>query len=72
MSSYKLPDGREVDSLAEFEKYMKSANITVASDYSDQCMQNIRYNLEKAEKDEAFLDFVQAYKKLIWSKKCRN
>jgi len=35
-------------------------------------MQNIRYNLEKAEKDEAFLNFVQAYKKIVWSKKCRN
>lgn len=72
MSEYIMPDGRKTESLAEFEKYMKSANITVASDFSAQCMQNIRYNKEKAEKDEAFLDFVQAYKKLVWSKKCRN
>ena len=68
MSSYVLPDGREVDSLAEFEKYLKSAKITVASDYSENYMQNIRYQKAKAEKDEAFLDFVQAYKKMIWSK----
>lgn len=68
MSSYVLPDGREVDSLAEFEKYLKSANITVASDYSDSYMRNIRYQKAKAEKDEAFLDFVHAYKKTIWSK----
>lgn len=68
MSSYVLPDGREVDSLAEFEKYLKSANITVASDFSAQYMQNIRYQKAKAEKDELFLDFVRQYKKMVWSK----
>lgn len=67
MSEYVLPDGREV-SLAEFEKYMKSANITLASDYSANYMQNIRYRKEKAEKDEMFRDFVQQYKKMVWSK----
>lgn len=67
MSEYVLPDGREV-SLAEFEKYMKSANITLASDYSASYMQNIRYRKEKAEKDEMFRDFVQQYKKMVWSK----
>lgn len=68
MSSYVLPDGREVDSLAEFEKYLKSANITVASDYSKEYMQNKRYQREKTEKDEVFLDFVRNYKQMIWSK----
>lgn len=68
MSSYVLPDGREVDSLAEFEKYLKSANITVASDYSKEYMQNKRYQREKAEKDEVFLDFVRNYKQMVWSK----
>ena len=68
MSSYILPDGREVDSLAEFEKYMKSAKITVASDYSAQYMQNIRYKKQQAEKDEIFDDFVRQYKKTVWSK----
>lgn len=69
MSSYVLPDGREAESLAEFEKYMKSANITVASDYSKQYLQNVRYQKEKAEKDEIFNDFVRQYKLTIWSKK---
>ena len=69
MSNYVLPDGREVDNLADFEKYMKSANITVASDYSQEYIANKRYQNEQAEKDEAFLDFVRAYKKYIWSMK---
>lgn len=68
MSSYVLPDGREVDSLAEFENYLKSAKITVASDYSESYMRNIRYQKSKAEKDEIFNDFVRQYKKTIWSK----
>lgn len=64
-----MPDGRITEDLAEFEKSLKSANITVASDYSESYMRNIRYQKQKAEKDEAFLDFVQAYKKTIWSMK---
>lgn len=69
MSNYVLPNGQEVESLAEFEKYLKSANITVASDYSENYIKGIRYKREQAEKDEAFLDFVHAYKKYIWSMK---
>lgn len=69
MSEYIMPDGRKTESLAEFEKSLKSAKITVASDYSESYMRNIRYQKAKAEKDEAFLDFVHAYKKSIWSMK---
>ena len=68
MANYILPNGQETDNLADFEKYLKSANITVASDYSQGYIANKRYQREQAEKDEAFLDFVRAYKKHIWSK----
>jgi len=67
MVNYILPNGQEAESLADFEKYMKEANITVASDYSQEYIANKRYQRQQAEKDEAFLDFVHAYKKHIWS-----
>lgn len=66
MYNFVLPDGTLAESAQDVDKYLKRANVAMASDYSEGYMNNIRYQKEKHEKDEMFLDFVREYKKRIW------
>lgn len=66
MDSFILPDGSVAESTNDIDKYLKRANMAVASDYSKEYLANIRYKKERAEKDERFLDFIREYKKRIW------
>lgn len=67
MEEFVLPDGTLAESTQDVDKYLKRANMAVASDYSKEYMNNVRYQKEKHEKDEMFLDFVREYKKRIWN-----
>lgn len=68
MYNFVLPDGTLAESASDIDRYVKSAKVAVASDYSDEYLKNARYRREKHEKDEMFLDFVREYKKRIWNK----
>lgn len=67
MEEFVLPDGTLAESTSDVDKYLKRANMAIASDYSKEYMNNVRYQKEKREKDEMFLDFVREYKKRIWN-----
>lgn len=66
MDSFILPDGSVAESTKDVDKYLKRAKMAVASDYSKEYLDNVRYKREKSEKDERFLDFIREYKKRIW------
>lgn len=66
MEAFVLPDGTLAESVQDVDKYIKRANVAVSSDYSREYLNNVRYQKEKHEKDEIFLDFVREYKKRIW------
>jgi hypothetical protein len=67
MDSFVLPDGSVAESTKDVDKYLKRAKMAVASDYSKEYLNNVRYKREKSEKDERFLDFIREYKKRIWN-----
>lgn len=60
-------DVKELERPEDIDKYLKSTGLAMASDYSDEYLQNVRYLNQKAEKDDCFNDFIQQYKKKIWS-----
>lgn len=61
-----LPDGTYAEDIKDIDKYLKSANLAMASDYSDEYIKNVRYKREITEKAEQWQDFVREYKKRIW------
>lgn len=64
---FELPDGTIAESTQDIDKYLKSSNMCMASDYSPEYLKNIRYNREKVERAEMFADFVHNYKRMIWN-----
>lgn len=62
-----LPDGTVATSKADVEKYLRANNAALASDYSGEYQKNIRLRNEKAQRKQAFSDFVLTYKRMIWN-----
>ena len=62
-----LPDGTVATSSWDIDRYLSANNLASQSDYSDEYMQNIRWNNERALHKEIFADIVQQYKKRIWN-----
>ena len=67
MDSFVLPDGTIAESTKDIDKYLKSAKMCMASDYSKSYLDNARYKREKVERAEMFKDFVLNYKRKIWN-----
>jgi hypothetical protein len=61
-----LPDGTEAERIEDIDKYLKSANLTMASDYSEEYIKAVREKRDTTEKAEQWADFVREYKKRIW------
>ena len=62
-----LPDGSVASSVADVDKYLRSSGSALASDYSVEYLNNIRYQQEKQRKDEIKNDFLREYKRKIWN-----
>lgn len=58
---------RQLESPADIDRYLKETGLAMASDYSNDWFKRINYEKQKAEKDDCFNDFIQQYKRKIWS-----
>ena len=61
-----LPDGSVASSVADVDKYLRSSGMALAGDYSQEYLQNIRYNQEKNRQSALFADFLFNYKRMVW------
>ncbi len=62
-----LPNGRLACSSADIDKYLRESGLSLAGDYSDAYLKNVRRKKEELQKKEAFDDFINEYKKRIWN-----
>jgi len=61
-----LPDGTVATSVCDVDRYLRANQLAMASDYSDQYVENIRLQNNRAQQKEIFAELVQQYKKRIW------
>lgn len=62
-----LPDGTIATSKADVDRYLRASGEALAGDYSGDYQKNVRLRNEKAQRAQAFSDFVLTYKRMIWN-----
>ena len=62
-----LPNGRVACSKQEVDDFLKENNLALSGDFSGEYFKDIRRKNFKAERDDAFADFILTYKKRIWN-----
>lgn len=62
-----LPNGTIATSFRDVEKYLNANDLAFKEDYSDEFYKTVRHNNEKAQRREAFADFIHNYKRKVWN-----
>lgn len=62
-----LPNGKVATSVSDVDVFLKESGLTLAGDWSSECVQSIRRKNQEAQRKEAFEDFILTYKKRIWN-----
>ncbi len=66
---FRLPDGSEAACTRDIDAYLRRTGLTVASDYSSETLQAIRFAREKAMRESLFASFIHQYQRKIWNEK---
>ena len=62
-----LPDGRVAESVADVDAFLKKYGLVFQGDFSGDYLKNVRRKLEALQRQDAFEDFINQYKKRIWN-----
>ena len=62
-----LPNGCEACFVSEVDDFLKQNNLAFQGDFSDEYLKSVRRKNLKAQRDDAFNDFILTYKKRIWN-----
>lgn len=62
-----LPNGCEACFAGEVDDFLKQNNLAFQGDFSDEYLKSVRRKNLKAQRDDAFNDFILTYKKRIWN-----
>ncbi len=63
---FKLPDGTIATCQQDVNRYLKTAGVAFASDYSDAFLKRRRLENEKELRTDLFSAFINNYKRSIW------
>lgn len=67
--SVQLPDGSEATCSNDIDSYLRRTGLALASDYSPETLQAIRYARKQEMRDSLFASFIQHYQRKIWNEK---
>lgn len=62
-----LPDGSIATSVQDVDKYLRANDLAHYSDYSDEYQKSVRLRNEKLREADCFADFINNYKRMIWT-----
>ncbi len=62
-----LPNGKVAQCASDVDAFLKESGLAMHGDFSGEYFKNIRRQQNQLQRQSAFEDFINEYKKRIWN-----